>query len=708
VATLYINDAPTNTSGTTINEGPYALFVDAGDSRFDGSILNNNLDARTATTLAIGAATATALTLGASDITTTNLGDLQINGNISQGSTPETRIGAEFAQQTISGTTSAFSVALGASLVTTSASATIVGTTIGNSSGNTFTIAGNNTSAVAARLQVRPFDLAGDDTSAVVTTAATLRIEGAPTIGANTPTITNGPYAIQVTAGDSVFGGDVLIGAATGTPSDTLDVNGTANISGGVVLASTTTSTTKDTGALIVEGGVGIEENLNVGGTATVTGVTTISDTTTSTTKDTGALIVEGGVGIEENLNVGDQINNIYQASTLAELSSQITAINSAGSGTLVLAPGTYTFTSTETITADDVHIIGAGSSTILATTTAIDIFTLTGTFDNFSIQDLAVDINFVSFWYHLVRLANGSNTLNQFFADNITFIGGTRGGLFVTDEQANRVIISNCRTEGGGSGGQFIEVENTGSNAEINELSITNCHWVVDNQLTPNGGTTFIASGVTSGGINSITISNCIIDQTSISLDTSQSNGFGTGSGASSDADSSMTITGCVFKIRSDKQTTAFMSGWEIDMTKYITITGNTFFLQVDNTGSNNPVITVLDIGTNVIGGTISGNSIVMDVDGTSSGGITGINVQGDNVIVADNIITLPSTATGTVDIGIDINSGATGCTLSGNRFQVEAGTLTTEISVNETLDVYEIPGNISVAGRSTINSQV
>ena len=37
-------------------------------------------------------------------------------------------------------------------------------------------------------------------------------------------------------------------------------------------------------------------------------GVLKVSDTTDSTTKDTGAVIIEGGVGIEKNLNLGSTI----------------------------------------------------------------------------------------------------------------------------------------------------------------------------------------------------------------------------------------------------------------------------------------------------------------------------------------------------------------------------------------------------------------
>jgi hypothetical protein len=114
-------------------------------------------------------------------------------------------------------------------------------------------------------------------------------------------------------------------------PNVTLDVNGDTNVNGtldvnGIVnLNNTTTSISSTTGALIVDGGVGIAENLYVGGTLSVanftlnnttvngtldvSGIANLNNTTTSTTSTTGALIVDGGVGIAENLNVGGIIN---------------------------------------------------------------------------------------------------------------------------------------------------------------------------------------------------------------------------------------------------------------------------------------------------------------------------------------------------------------------------------------------------------------
>jgi microcystin-dependent protein len=76
-------------------------------------------------------------------------------------------------------------------------------------------------------------------------------------------------------------------------------------IIGKLLVNSDTASTNTSTGALIVQGGVGIEQNLNIGGDSTIAGITTITNTTNATNKDTGALVVEGGVGIEQNLYVG-------------------------------------------------------------------------------------------------------------------------------------------------------------------------------------------------------------------------------------------------------------------------------------------------------------------------------------------------------------------------------------------------------------------
>ena len=84
--------------------------------------------------------------------------------------------------------------------------------------------------------------------------------------------------------------------------NDEVQINGPTKINNTLEIANTTQSTNKDTGALIVDGGVGIEKNLNVGGD------TTIGGTTESTSKDTGCLVLEGGLGVEKNTNIGGSL----------------------------------------------------------------------------------------------------------------------------------------------------------------------------------------------------------------------------------------------------------------------------------------------------------------------------------------------------------------------------------------------------------------
>lgn len=82
---------------------------------------------------------------------------------------------------------------------------------------------------------------------------------------------------------------------------------GVSTFTGQVQILDDTQSTNKDTGALIVEGGVGIEKNLNVGGDLKVTGVSTF----------VGSVTFEGGTinlgnSATDNINVtGEFISNL-------------------------------------------------------------------------------------------------------------------------------------------------------------------------------------------------------------------------------------------------------------------------------------------------------------------------------------------------------------------------------------------------------------
>ena len=105
------------------------------------------------------------------------------------------------------------------------------------------------------------------------------------TLNGNTfsSTNTNGDINIDPNgSGEIVIPDDTFLTFGTGKDSKIeYDENGTdqLNITGADVRINITTqSNSKDTGALIVEGGVGIEKNLNVGGNLNITGIVTFSD----------------------------------------------------------------------------------------------------------------------------------------------------------------------------------------------------------------------------------------------------------------------------------------------------------------------------------------------------------------------------------------------------------------------------------------------
>lgn len=83
------------------------------------------------------------------------------------------------------------------------------------------------------------------------------------------------------------------------TVDENATIAGTLDVTGDTNFDATTSSTSATTGAVVVDGGVGIAENLHVGGTLNVTGVTTLVDL------DVTTLDVLGAAGIDGNFDIG-------------------------------------------------------------------------------------------------------------------------------------------------------------------------------------------------------------------------------------------------------------------------------------------------------------------------------------------------------------------------------------------------------------------
>lgn len=133
-----------------------------------------------------------------------------------------------------------------------------------------------------------------------------------------------------------------------------------------VFVASTTNSTSTQTGAVVVAGGVGIGKDLTIGGNLslsgaggqanggiaagsitttnlTVTGPSIFTTTTNSTSTDSGALVIAGGVGIAQDLVLGGQLIFSGQGNALRVQSLAVTTTtNSTGtsSGGVIITGG--------------------------------------------------------------------------------------------------------------------------------------------------------------------------------------------------------------------------------------------------------------------------------------------------------------------------------------------------------------------------------
>ena len=142
-------------------------------------------------------------------------------------------------------------------------------------------------------------------------------------------------------------------------------------------IGDVTDSTNKDTGALVVEGGVGIEKNLNVGGNATISGVSTFTGSVTigdikveqniiSTVPGSSGILYidpypdglsnEGTVVIKGDLQVDGTTTSVN--STVVSINDPIIVLGDVTSKRTVMAP---VLTGVSTITLDSVIGINTG-----------------------------------------------------------------------------------------------------------------------------------------------------------------------------------------------------------------------------------------------------------------------------------------------------------------------------------------------------------
>ena len=159
----------------------------------------------------------------------------------------------------------------------------------------------------------------------------------------------------------SQFDGPVTFNGETKF-NDSLTLNDNMRVTGHVEIVNTTQSTNKDTGCLILDGGLGVEKNANIGGNIGITGSATVG----------GGASFGGAVTISGNLNIGS--NDITSGGgTFGNIRIGITGDNeidtSSGNLTIDSAGGTTTI--------DDNLVVG-GTSTLNGNTAITGELTVT------------------------------------------------------------------------------------------------------------------------------------------------------------------------------------------------------------------------------------------------------------------------------------------------------------------------------------------
>ena len=196
------------------------------------------------------------------------------------------------------------------------------------------------------------------------------------TLSAGDSTLTNVGITNNASIGGllDVIGATELGGTLDVTGNTTLElvtIKGSLDITGTVNLNNTTQSTSSTTGALTIDGGVGIAKNTNIGGILGVMGATELG----------GTLDVSGATTISDNLTVtGNTILNTLWVNNDSTLNS-VNIINNASVGGTLDVSGATTIsdnldvTGTSTLASATV----GGTLNVSGATTISDNLTVTG-----------------------------------------------------------------------------------------------------------------------------------------------------------------------------------------------------------------------------------------------------------------------------------------------------------------------------------------
>ena len=195
-------------------------------------------------------------------------------------------------------------------------------------------------------------------------------------------------------------------------------------------IVATTNSTSVASGALIVDGGVGIVKDVFIGGLTNIAGQVQSAATTDSTTSTTGAIKTAGGIGVAKAIVAGTTIT-----ATTGLISDSVTELTSGNGITMkknLVNQKTLTALNTSgTVTAAIINKGGITSTSAAGVTATLD------TAANIGTQIGAADGTSVDF---VVDNTAGANTVTVAVAAGITVCSGV-----VTGSDTLTVSVANA-----------------------------------------------------------------------------------------------------------------------------------------------------------------------------------------------------------------------------------------------------------------------
>ena len=273
--------------------------------------------------------------LSTTDSTSSSTGSMILDGGL--GVQKNTNVGGSFSVTGSATLGSTLSVAGNSSL---SGVLTVSNTTETTSSGvGSIISSGGITAAKSLRSDLGNLYMGGDLVLSTNPTSGVVALNG---VRSSLKINTAGEYNVYVNSGSSV---DLNI-------SDGVVVANQA----GLAVHSTAESSSSSSGALIVDGGVGVAKTLNVGenivcGTGTVTAVTMdVTGTTNSTSTSSGSIITSGGIGVVKNAYIGGSLDVATVSGTKSNIGSIQITTDSNGSNWISSGDASRTEGSWETL----------------------------------------------------------------------------------------------------------------------------------------------------------------------------------------------------------------------------------------------------------------------------------------------------------------------------------------------------------------------